>query len=1628
MALLLCGRWDVLRSLGSGGSGEVFLAADRYAAGALRAVKILKGGSERHLRAEFAVLAALSHPGVVRPHALAEDPERGPLLVTDWVDGADLLTAGAVLPEAGKLALIAQLLRTLAFVHARGVLHLDLKPGNVLVEAGRVRLLDFGLAGTEWSTAAGATPAWAAPEQIGGGQVDRRADLWAVGALAFALATGAPPQQREAEEAAARAPARLGEVARLLLRRDPERRPASAAAALERIGARLPDEPAEIAAWIPHAPGVVRAAAVERVEAALATGRAVAVIGPAGSGRGALLGEVLRRAAGAGRIVLRGGAGQAPLEPLLPVVRGAAAILPSGVAAPARAVLAGWLGGEAGAPVDPAALGAAAAELVAAAAERRGLLVAVDEADRLEPASRVALHELAGRRVPLLLSAEEPQEIGGVESIALPPLAPDAVARWLAGVYPDRGVPDGFAAAIHRWSGGLPAVIEEGLRALAARGIARPGVGGAPLPADLGEGDFPDRAESASRIAQRALATAREAALLLGAWRGALGLADLAAILGVQQGEARRQVEALAAEGAVAIEVEAGAAARICGEAVARAIGAAARAEELAGIHRRLAEHAARMAAAARGAEATALRAARARHLLAAGDPAAPAAALEAGLACAAGAARHEAVELLSAALQAGVGDGAARCALAAAMAALGDAEGALATYRQAAAEGAAAEAAIGAAEVLVRRGAWREAVEELERAEAPDPALRVRLLASLARALAFAGRAAEARARAEEGLLAVAPLAGQEAAEAELHAARGLALHLAGDADGALAAWEAADRAAARAGDPGRRAIAANGKAMVAHRRGNLAAAQALYEEALHQARAARDLSRAAVGHLNLGALAQERSATDVAAEQFRQAAAVGRALGDHHLVARAELNLAVLDRFVGRLEAAVAAAQAAQRAAARGGADHVRGLAAAVEGETRLLLGEIALARARLEEGLALVTGVAERLDVELALGQAELAGGASAAAAERARRVAEAAASLPAIRLRAWFLLGEALLAGASADVPAARRAIYEALALAEVHARPDVRWRLHRALFLAHRAAGEGDLARAEAVVAQRLLAASAQELPPGDRAPFLARPDRRRAREELALAGPVAAAEGSAARVLALNRRLAEERDADRLLAAIVDAAIELSGAERGFVLLPAAGGGVSIRVARGFAARAEDVPVSRSIAERVLRTGEPEHTVDALHDDRYRDQLSIHDLRLRSVICLPLQFRGERVGALYLDNRLRSRAFDDAAVALLESFADQAGIALGNAQLLAETEAARRAADEAADEVRRLAARLEEQVEQQAAELASAREALRDQPLAGIVGRSEPIRKLVRAVEKVAAVAVPVLIQGESGTGKELVARAIHTLGPRRDRPFVAVNCAALAETVLESELFGHVRGAFTGADRDRRGLFELASGGTLFLDEVADMSLGMQAKLLRTLQSGEVWKVGGRAPLRVDVRVVAATNKPLAEQVAAGLFREDLFYRLNVVTLEVPPLRERQEDLPLLVEHFLRNVRSEDGAKRRLRIEPAALAILTAHDWPGNVRELEGALRNAAIFAEKDVIRAADLAFLQQRQRTAPAGAVRLEGTVPLAEAELVLIERTLEKTNGNKALAARMLGIDRKTLYNKLRRHGGA
>ncbi|MGB3541516.1 sigma-54 interaction domain-containing protein [Rubrivirga sp.] len=467
------------------------------------------------------------------------------------------------------------------------------------------------------------------------------------------------------------------------------------------------------------------------------------------------------------------------------------------------------------------------------------------------------------------------------------------------------------------------------------------------------------------------------------------------------------------------------------------------------------------------------------------------------------------------------------------------------------------------------------------------------------------------------------------------------------------------------------------------------------------------------------------------------------------------------------------------------------------------------------------------------------------------------------------------------------------------------------------------------------------------------------------------------------------------RDAERVLDVVVDAALEALGAERGFVLLEAEGGDepFEIRASRNFTG--DDLagvrPLSTSVVQEVLRTGEPVLVYEAEQDERYGGVESVVLQQIKSIACVPLRLRARQIGAIYLDAVKARGRFTREHLPFLRAVADQAAIAIESAR----REAALR------EENRRL--------------LSEARD---KHGFTEIVGTSPAMEGLFETLRRVIDTDATVLIEGETGTGKELVARALHYEGPRAKQPFVALFCGSLPDELLESELFGHKKGAFTGAATDKKGLFEAADGGTIFLDEVGDLSPKLQTALLRVLQTGEVRRVGDTATRRVDVRVVSATNQPLADLVEENRFREDLMYRLNTIRVELPPLRQRRTDVALLAHHFLD--RYAVGPRERVEgFSADALDALKRHRWPGNVRELEGTVERAVVMARSSVVTAEDL-----RLPDAPASdALNLSPGMTMKEVERLAVEQTLDACDGNVSATARTLGVSRRWLQYRLK-----
>ncbi len=505
------------------------------------------------------------------------------------------------------------------------------------------------------------------------------------------------------------------------------------------------------------------------------------------------------------------------------------------------------------------------------------------------------------------------------------------------------------------------------------------------------------------------------------------------------------------------------------------------------------------------------------------------------------------------------------------------------------------------------------------------------------------------------------------------------------------------------------------------------------------------------------------------------------------------------------------------------------------------------------------------------------------------------------------------------------------------------------------------------------------------------------------------------------------RALGERRELRSLLTQVLDSMVLWVGVERGLLLLRAPDGRLVARAARNLARSdlaGEQRALSMTLAKRAMESGEPVVATDAF--DSLGDlHASVHALRLRSVVAVPLVARGETLGVVYLDDRARRGAVGARELAWVRMLATQAALAIADARDQVLLRRAARRAERAKARVERLLEERETELGVVREELSRVREDDRGLRFSydAIAGRSEPMQKLLKVVDRVTSSDVPVLLTGESGTGKELIARALHANGPRSKRAFVSENCGAVPEALLESTLFGHVRGAFTGASQNRPGLFDVADGGTLFLDEIGEMPLAMQAKLLRVLQDGEIRPVGADRSRHVDVRLIAATHRDLEAMVVAKTFREDLFYRLNVVLLRIPPLRERTADIPLIVQRLA----EKHATNRRVRFTRAALDRLVAFPWPGNVRQLENEVRRCIVLAAGDgdlVIDAADLSPEIVRGVSDAAREVGLHLRSRVDSLEKDLLEEALTKTEGNQTKAAELLGLSRFGLQKMMKR----
>jgi Nif-specific regulatory protein len=489
-------------------------------------------------------------------------------------------------------------------------------------------------------------------------------------------------------------------------------------------------------------------------------------------------------------------------------------------------------------------------------------------------------------------------------------------------------------------------------------------------------------------------------------------------------------------------------------------------------------------------------------------------------------------------------------------------------------------------------------------------------------------------------------------------------------------------------------------------------------------------------------------------------------------------------------------------------------------------------------------------------------------------------------------------------------------------------------------------------------------------------------------------------------ITVLAKELLAELDIQSVLSLAMDRLIEVSRAERGMILLFDESGGILFQTARNLNKENIDQPefeVSRTIIHQVRSGGGPVYLRNALDDPSMKMSESTSRLNILSVICLPLTFKKEIFGAVYLDNRTVRGIFEEETCAFVWEFAEFIALAVYRSMEQKRT----------LDHLQTLEGELRGRY-----------------CFESIVGGHPKIVEMLKLISRIADTDAAVLIQGESGTGKELIARAIHFNSSRRDKPFIPVNCAALPENLLESELFGHVRGSFTGAIKDKQGWFERADGGTLFLDEIGDMASALQVKLLRVLQTGDYSRVGSTEIKHCDVRIVAAASRDLRKSITDGRFREELYYRLNVIDIVVPPLRERKCDIPLLVHHFLDQY-GKLYHKTSLRLSKDAERSLLAHDYPGNIRELENIIQRAVVLSEGDVI---EISHLPQNILRQGAHLTQKDESTNFKEAKRRAVD-TFEKeyvadclrtAKGNISLAAKCAGMDAKNFHVKMKKYG--
>jgi len=1738
-------RFEILRSIGSGGAGSVWLARDRYTGGKPIALKILdaEGPGARPLETldtEFLALRELSHPGLVRVFERGILPETGePFFTSEYVEGTDFLKATEGMAPDEMVELTIGILRTLEAIHRRGWVHCDLKPGNILVTPEHeTRILDFGLAAREGDARAGdrirGTFPYVAPETIDGEPVTRRVDLYALGVLLHeAVAGGLPtrgedllPQYRPEE--ISRLPAPFDLLLERLLRRDPAGRPASAEQCLEllagALGREIPVETEEsIRVQLEAGRFVGRERELKTLTEELANltpgagtdGRTGVVLiqGETGIGKRRLLREFRDRAQIEGVDFFSVTASKGEESAYAPLERAIRALLArvgaeSECARAARPALTRILPELATKEDDgvEGAIGKAErlrwleglVRFVREASQGpRGFVLTFEELHR----ANFEIVEFFGylarsllmtgvRPPPVLLVAsmgggeEPPPDLAGIladlmtegllKPMTLERFDEQQVREFIRATLGLPEPPRRLVRMLHERTGGNVFFLEQLCSALVANGTVYY-LGDRWRVGDISRIRVP---ESVAQVVSARLAEldgAEIATLMVAAaYGGPVPFALLERLIPEVRPATRRLLRRR-----VLMEEEDGEAVGFRHRVVAQLLLESADPKRLRAVHSRIGE--------ALEAADLRVRPEKIAHHYSLGDDRRRA--LQHALITARRlfdeGKSDQAAIFYSRALTRLEREDPRRLNL---LDALGDAharagrlELAVGTWRKALDEAderdfvAALHRKLG--DALERTGTYEEALAHiragLEVLDPDDVDGRIpflRLKGAVHRRLGDYPSAIESireglrlsRGEQSEETAALLNLLGnvymlmgdhRKALNFHLRSLR-FSQNLGFDAGAASAlhnlgtlmnSWGAAERALRYYTDSLRLnerllnlpavALTYNNIANIHAETGDFDRAEYYHKRSLGIRRRIGDPFGIAMSFGNIGSMHRLRGNFGLAVAYYERAVRHFKRIGNEYGMAFFRTLLAELFVDVGDFDQALTLLEIVRDVAYRREFRRVLARAETVQGRMRRLGGDFDDALRGLTRAEEIDREVADRDGVIEALLETALVHAARNRRGQAYRAVSQALTEATATRsaaseARCLYVRASIGTRVGQEERERPRADLEKFLEFAGKVGRRD---QVAKGLTLrARRALAFGDLEHAAEDVGEalRLTGEIGGSLPEGLATTY--REDSRRGklrnlgqriRTELEEAGEKARAAKlvidvdqmkpeTLARLLEINKQLASETELSNLLELIMDTAVELTGAERGFLVL-VEGNRVAAQVARNFHRREVEEPelkISQSIVRHVMKSGQPVLTDNATEDDRFSESKSVDNLKLTSILSVPFTSRGKPLGALYLDNQAKRGVFSDDDVETLAALSDQAAIAIQNL---------------------RHQLKLTERLQEQDTELQRVKQALDDRPYKysydQIIGSSIRMKEVFLLLDKVIDTEVPVLIQGESGTGKELVARAIHYKGPRQKREFVAVNTGAVPENLLESEFFGYVRGAFTGANTDKTGLFVQAHLGTLFLDEIGDMDFDMQKKLLRVLQQGEVRPIGGKKTVQVDVRIVCATNKDLRQRMLEHKFREDLFYRINVINVTLPPLRDRREDIPALLDHFINETAVEMGMAPK-PIDSEAMEYLIAYSWPGNVRELENEAKKAMALSE-EVILVDDLSphILGDRAEPEPS-LVTQQGTLKetMEATEKTIITKALEETGGNQTQAAKNLGISRVWLRKKMEKYG--